>query len=65
MKIIKEKLRVCQVAVQEHQIFEEALQTTWLWLKDIQDKLSTIEGTVGSKSTLEKRQQQVQVTASW
>lgn len=61
VKILKEKLRICQVALQEHQIFEEALQTTWSWLKDMQDKLSTAESTVGSKSTIEHRQQQVQV----
>ncbi|XP_063773938.1 nesprin-1 isoform X14 [Pseudophryne corroboree] len=60
VKMIKEKLRVCQVALQDHQIFEEALQSTWSWLKDMQDRLSTTESTVGSKSTLEKRLQQVQ-----
>ncbi|XP_075718991.1 nesprin-1 isoform X3 [Rhinoderma darwinii] len=60
VKVVKEKLRICQVALQEHQIFEEALQITWSWLKDMQDKLSTTDSTVGSKSTLENRLQQVQ-----
>ncbi|KAG8444139.1 hypothetical protein GDO86_009355 [Hymenochirus boettgeri] len=59
-KTIKEKLRACQVALQDHQIFEEALQTTWSWLKDMQDKLITTENTVGSKSALETRLIEVQ-----
>ncbi|KAM9316746.1 nesprin-1-like [Gastrophryne carolinensis] len=60
VKLIREKHCICQVAVQEHQIFEEALQTTWSWLKCIQDKLSTTENTMGSRSILEKRLLQVQ-----
>ncbi|XP_074043952.1 nesprin-1 isoform X5 [Macrotis lagotis] len=60
LKITKEKLRTCQVALQEHQALEEALQGMWSWVKDVQDKLASAESTVGSKATLEKRLLQIQ-----
>ncbi|KAM7172376.1 nesprin-1 isoform 3-T4 [Macrochelys suwanniensis] len=60
VKTVKEKLRTCQVALQEHQALEEALQSMWSWVKDIQDTLVSAESTVGSKATLEKRLMQIQ-----
>lgn len=56
----KEKLRSCQLALQEHEALEEALQSMWSWVKDAQDKLSCAESTIGSKDTLEKRLVQIQ-----
>ncbi|XP_038626046.1 nesprin-1 isoform X2 [Tachyglossus aculeatus] len=60
VKITKEKLRTCQVALQEHQALEAALQNMWSWIKDIQEKLASAESMVGSKATLEKRLFQIQ-----
>ncbi|KAM9000867.1 nesprin-1 isoform 8-T9 [Sarcophilus harrisii] len=60
LKITKDKLRTCQVALQEHQALEEALQSMWSWVKDVQDKLASAESTIGSKATLEKRLLQIQ-----
>lgn len=57
----KEKLRSLQAALQEHEALEEALQSTWAWVKDVQDKLAGADSTVGSKDTLEKRRLQIQV----
>uniref|UniRef100_A0A4W3HCF8 Nesprin-1 n=1 Tax=Callorhinchus milii TaxID=7868 RepID=A0A4W3HCF8_CALMI len=59
-KTVKEKLRTCHLALQEHQAFEEIQQSTWTWLKGVQDKLVTIEKTTGSKATFEKQLLQVQ-----
>ncbi|PNJ79045.1 SYNE1 isoform 26 [Pongo abelii] len=56
----KEKLRSCQVALQEHEALEEALQSMWSWVKAIQDRLACAESTLGSKDTLEKRLSQIQ-----
>ncbi|NXT73431.1 SYNE1 protein, partial [Zapornia atra] len=60
VKTVKEKLRTCQLALQEHLTLEEALQSMWSWVKEVQDKLATSESTVGSKDTLEKRLTQIQ-----
>ncbi|XP_062428373.1 nesprin-1 isoform X2 [Rhea pennata] len=60
VKTVKEKLRTCQVALQEHLALEEALQSMWSWVKDVQDKLSSSKSTVGSKATLERRLIQIQ-----
>ena len=61
IKAVKEKLRTSQVALQEHQALEEALQNMWAWVKDVQEKLASAEGITGSKDTLEKRLLQIQV----
>lgn len=61
VKSVKEKLRTCQLALQEHLIFEEALQSMWAWVKEIQDKLASSQSTLGSKATLERRLTQIQV----
>lgn len=54
------------MALQEHEALEEALQSMWSWVKDIQDRLARAESTVGSKATVEKRLSQIQVrTAQW
>lgn len=61
IKEVKEKLRLSQIALQDHQTLEEALQDMWTWVKDVQGKLSCAEGTLGNKVTLEKRHLQIQV----
>lgn len=61
VKTVKDKLRTCQLALQEHLTLEEALQSMWSWVKEVQDKLASSESTVGSKATLEKRLTQIQV----
>lgn len=61
VKTVKEKLRTCQLALQEHLALEEALQSMWSWVKEVQDKLASSESTVGSKATLERRLTQIQV----
>ena len=61
LRMTKEKLRGCQVALQEHEALEEALQSMWSWVKDMQDRLASAESTVGSKDALERRLLQVQV----
>lgn len=61
VKTVKEKLRTCQLALQEHLALEEALQSMWSWVKEVQDKLVSSESTVGSKATLERRLTQIQV----
>ncbi|KAM6459267.1 nesprin-1-like [Liasis olivaceus] len=60
IKEVKEKLRLSQIALQDHQTLEEALQDMWTWVKDVQEKLSRAEGTLGNKTTLEKRHLQIQ-----
>ena len=59
----KEKLRSLQVALQEHEALEDALQSTWAWVKDAQNKLASADSTIGSKDTLEKQLLQIQVCA--
>ncbi|KAM6126873.1 nesprin-1-like [Pterocles gutturalis] len=60
VKTAKEKLRTCQLALQEHLTLEEALQSMWSWVKEVQDKLASSESTLGSKATLERRLTQIQ-----
>ncbi|RXM34120.1 Nesprin-1 [Acipenser ruthenus] len=60
VKAVKERLRVCQVALQEHLAFEETQQSTWAWLKEVQDRLAVIDSITGSKESLEKRLVHVQ-----
>lgn len=61
VKTVKEKLRTCQLALQEHLTLEEALQSMWSWVKEVQEKLASAESTVGSKAKLERRLAQIQV----
>ncbi|KAB1275410.1 Nesprin-1 [Camelus dromedarius] len=60
LRVTKGKLRSCQVALQEHEALEEALQSMWSWVKDVRDRLACAESTVGSKDALERRLLQVQ-----
>ncbi|XP_010140551.1 PREDICTED: nesprin-1-like, partial [Buceros rhinoceros silvestris] len=60
VKTVKEKLRMCQLALQEHLALEGALQSMWSWVKEVQDKLASSESTTGSKATLERRLTQIQ-----
>ncbi|KAG2468780.1 SYNE1 protein, partial [Polypterus senegalus] len=60
LKGAKERVRICQVAFQEHTVFEETLLSTWAWLKDVKGRLTVIDNTIGSKDLLEKRLIQVQ-----
>lgn len=61
VKTVKEKLRASQVALQEHQALEEALQNMWAWVKHVQEKLASSESTIGSRETLQERLLQLQV----
>ncbi|XP_037056262.1 nesprin-1 isoform X2 [Peromyscus leucopus] len=58
--VTKERLRRCQLALQEHEALEEAAQSMWSRVKDVQDRLACAESTVGNKETLEGRLSQIQ-----
>ncbi|XP_029412844.1 nesprin-1 [Nannospalax galili] len=60
LRVTKERLCTCQLALQEHEALEEALQSMWSRVKDIQDRLVCAESTFGSKDTLERRLSQIQ-----
>ncbi|XP_027759675.1 nesprin-1 isoform X4 [Empidonax traillii] len=60
VKSVKEKLRTCQLALQEHLTLEEASESMWSWVKEVQDKLASSQSTFGSKATLERRLTQIQ-----
>lgn len=62
MKAVRERLRSCQLSLQEQQAFDETLQTTWAWLSNIQERLAALSSTTGNKETLEKRLGLVQVS---
>lgn len=61
LKSVRERLRVCQMSLQEQQTFEEMLQGTWAWLSGVQERLNSLNSTSGNKETLEKRLVLVQV----
>lgn len=58
----RERQRSCQLTLQEQQAFEVTLQTTWAWLNGVQERLASLNSTVGNKETLEKRLGLVQVS---
>lgn len=58
LQAAKEKLRGCQ----ESQAFGDALQGLWTWLEEIQERLGTVDSTMGTKEQLEQRLETVQVT---
>ncbi|XP_038195664.1 nesprin-1 isoform X2 [Arvicola amphibius] len=60
LRVTKERLRSCQLALQEHEALEEAMQSMWSRVKDVQDRLACAESTVGDKETLEGRLSQIQ-----
>lgn len=62
LRRVRERLRSCQLTLQEQQAFEETLQTTWNWLHGVQERLASLNSTVGNKETLEKRLGLVQVS---
>lgn len=57
LKTAREKLRCCQ----ESQAFGETLQGVWAWLEEIQERLGTVDSTMGTKEQLEQRLETVQV----
>ena len=57
----RERLRSCQLTLQEQQAFQDTLQSTWSWLNGAQERLASLDSTVGNKETLEKRLGLVQV----
>lgn len=57
LKAARERLRGCQ----ESQAFGETLQGVWAWLEEIQERLGTVDSTMGTKEQLEQRLETVQV----
>lgn len=57
LKAARERLRGCQ----ESQAFGETLQGVWAWLEEIQERLGTVDSTMGAKEQLEQRLETVQV----
>lgn len=57
LKAARERLRSCQ----ESQAFGETLQGVWVWLEEIQERLGTVDSTMGTKEQLEQRLETVQV----
>lgn len=57
LKAARERLRGCQ----ESQAFGDALQGVWAWLEEIQERLGTVDSTIGTKEQLEKKLETVQV----
>uniref|UniRef100_A0A672NJW8 Nesprin-1-like n=1 Tax=Sinocyclocheilus grahami TaxID=75366 RepID=A0A672NJW8_SINGR len=55
LKAARERLRICQLSLQEQQNFEETLQSTWGWLSGVQERLNSLNSTSGNRETLEKR----------
>lgn len=61
LRRVRERVHSCQITLQEQQAFEETLQTTWTWLNGAQERLASLNSTIGNKETLEKRLGLVQV----
>uniref|UniRef100_A0A8C7KDH8 Spectrin repeat containing, nuclear envelope 1b n=1 Tax=Oncorhynchus kisutch TaxID=8019 RepID=A0A8C7KDH8_ONCKI len=55
LRRVRERLRCCQVNLQEQEAFKETLQSTWSWLNGMKERLGTLNSTLGNKVTLEKR----------
>lgn len=62
LRRVRERLHSCQLTLQEQQAFEDTLQTTWTWLNGVQERLASLNSTLGNKETLEKRLGLVQVS---
>lgn len=60
LRVTKERLRSCQLALQEHEALEEATQSMWSRVKDVQDRLACVGSTRGNKEMLEGRLSQIQ-----
>ncbi|XP_077587652.1 nesprin-1 [Stigmatopora nigra] len=50
-----ERLRAGQVAEQERRAFQETLRATRTWLSGVQERLASLDSTLGNKETLEQR----------
>lgn len=61
LRRVRERLRCCQVNLQEQEAFKETLQSTWSWLNGVQERLGSLNSTLGNKEKLEKRLGLVQV----
>lgn len=61
VRSLRERLRSCQLGLQEQQAFEEALQGCFGWLSGVQERLASLNSTTGNKETLETRLALVQV----
>lgn len=57
LKAARERLYMCQ----ESQALGETLQGFWSWLEEIQERLGTVDSTMGTKGQLEQRLETVQV----
>ncbi|KAK6304736.1 hypothetical protein J4Q44_G00253220 [Coregonus suidteri] len=55
LRRVRERLRCCQVNLQEQESFKETLQSTWSWLNGMKERLGTLNSTLGNKEMLEKR----------
>ncbi|XP_076155328.1 nesprin-1 isoform X4 [Alosa pseudoharengus] len=55
VRSLRERLRSCQLGLQEQQAFEEALQGCLGWLSGVQERLTSLNSTTGNKETLETR----------
>lgn len=62
LRRVSQRVHSCQLTLQEQQAFEETLQTTWNWLNGVQERLASLNSTIGNKETLEKRLGLVQVS---
>lgn len=62
LRRVSQRVHTCQLTLQEQQAFEETLQTTWNWLNGVQERLASLNSTIGNKETLEKRLGLVQVS---
>ncbi|XP_029965559.1 nesprin-1 isoform X1 [Salarias fasciatus] len=56
LKAARERLRGCQ----ESRAFGDTLQGVWAWLEEIQERLGTVDSTMGTKEQLEQRLETVQ-----
>lgn len=57
LKAARERLYMCQ----ESQALGETLHGFWSWLEEIQERLGTVDSTMGTKVELEQRLETVQV----
>ena len=57
LRAARDRLRGCQ----ESQAFGETLQGVWAWLEEIQERLGTVDSTMGTKEQLEQKLETVQV----
>lgn len=61
LKAARERLYIWQ----ESQALGETLHGFWSWLEEIQERLGTVDSTMGTKEELEQRLETVQVRQLW